>query len=450
MITDLQAQVADLQSKVGGYETQMQGKNEEIERLQDAEKSQGDTHSADRAGWDDLRESLERKLEEAQGLNNKMRAELDRVRSDNDSAERDLREQLEQANVNAQRSSNDDELQYRCDQLEQELDQQRRVTDEVRREARQHLIDMRGLSEQNDKIAEKEERLQRRVQQLEGELEDWKSRYARTKTQLRTLRASSIGLAMQSPDASVYAKDNQFTDPNGLVTDVNVTKFQLAIDDLLQTARKTEQPASVIERMKSVVVCVRGITADVDAGPSTADADTTKRLVKLKSQVSATANNLITASKNYAAASGLSPVSLLDAAASHLSTAVVELVRTVKVRPTPAGELERDNDDDEDLDRPMPLAPQTLGKGTYNSNMSNSMSNNMTNGYGQGHIRSRSSKGSGSSLGYSSIASSPRRTMDSSWATRRSDALSGVSGIGGGLNGAVADRGLEEFKVSVY
>jgi hypothetical protein len=64
----------------------------------------------------------------------------------------------------------------------------------------------------------------------------------------------------------------------------------------------------------------------------------------LKGKVSATANNVITASKNYATAGGLSPVSLLDAAASHLTAAVVDLVRTVKIKPTPPGELE-DNDD---------------------------------------------------------------------------------------------------------
>ena len=39
---------------------------------------------------------------------------------------------------------------------------------------------------------------------------------------------------------------------------------------------------------------------------------------------------------------------MLDAAASHLTAAVVELIRTVKIRPTPAGELE--DDDDGNLD----------------------------------------------------------------------------------------------------
>ena len=65
---------------------------------------------------------------------------------------------------------------------------------------------------------------------------------------------------------------------------------------------------------------------------------------RLKHRVSNTCNNLFIASKNFVDAKGLSPVSLLDAAASHITTAVVELVKTVKIRPTPTGEYE---DDDE-------------------------------------------------------------------------------------------------------
>ncbi len=60
--------------------------------------------------------------------------------------------------------------------------------------------------------------------------------------------------------------------------------------------------------------------------------------------MSSTANNLITASKNFAASAGISPVSLLDAAASHLVAAVVELLANSQDTATPAGELEDDDD----------------------------------------------------------------------------------------------------------
>ena len=171
----------------------------------------------------------------------------------------------------------------------------------------------------------------------------------RTKTQLRNLRASSLGLSIQRTDTARLTKDDAFTRPDGLVKDVHITKFQIAIDELLHIARAGE-PSAVLEYMKNVVVAVRNITQDIVASATlTKDDEMSQRRAKLKSKVSATANNVITASKNFASSNGISPVSLLDAAASHLTAAIIELVRTVKIRPTPAGELE--DDDDGSLDQ---------------------------------------------------------------------------------------------------
>jgi len=198
------------------------------------------------------------------------------------------------------------------------------------------------MAESGGSNVEREEKLQSEVEKLEDEVKNWKSRYVKAKAQLRSVRASSLGLSFTRPDASQHATALQ--DHEGLVKDVHVTKFQIAIDELLQIAR-SDNPAAVLDYMKTVVLAVRGITSDIESGsPTEKDDEMSKRRAKLKSKVSATANNLITASKNFASASGLSPVSLLDAAASHLTAAVVDLLHTVKIRPTPAGELE---DDDE-------------------------------------------------------------------------------------------------------
>jgi hypothetical protein len=61
---------------------------------------------------------------------------------------------------------------------------------------------------------------------------------------------------------------------------------------------------------------------------------------KLKARVTGTANSLITATKQHASASGLSPVALLDAAASNLTASIVELIKAVGIKPTPKVELE--------------------------------------------------------------------------------------------------------------
>lgn len=57
----------------------------------------------------------------------------------------------------------------------------------------------------------------------------------------------------------------------------------------------------------------------------------------LKPKINATLSNLMTASKNHATSFGMSPVSLLDAAASHLSATIVDLVRLLKIRRTTGG-----------------------------------------------------------------------------------------------------------------
>lgn len=444
VIQDLRAEVFDLKGKLGSLEGTLREKDGQIERLQDSEKRQLNNTTSERAEWDELRFSLQDKLEKAEGLNSSLRSEIDRIRNENSESDRKLRAQISDLEQNSRQqqsmNSGDGEWRQRAEDLEQELNEQQQLADEVRRDAAQYLQEMRELSNRSDMAFEKEERLTNQVTALEIELREWKARYARAKTQLRSLKASSIGLAsLASPDISNYTRDASFSTPDGMVKDVHITKFQLSIDELLQVARRSD-PEQILESMKHVVKCVRAITGDIDSTPlsqlqspnSSVNGDSVtspdKMQMKLKSRVSATANNLITASKNHASSAGLAPVSLLDAAASHLSTAIVELVKTVKVRPTPTDELEQDEEDD----RPMPLKPTTYS--TYNPYATNGV-NGGTNGVGPGHTRHRSRGGSSSSAGYSSY-SSPYSGYD-----RQSAALNGINGMG-----FEKDVGMTEFK----
>lgn len=325
-------------------EDNLKQKDDELNNALDGERNRASAANVEKKEWADLRNRLENQLADAQNLNDTLQSEIDRLRASQANTERELRAQLDELRESAGNSRGlgaDAELEQENDELRSELKEQQRVTDEVRREAQEFLREMRMLSERSTQSYEREEQLSTTVNKLEDEVKDWRNRYARTKTQLRSLRASSIGLQIQQ-DASRFIKDSGFTSPDGSVKDVHITKFQISIDELLKIAR-TDDPARVIEFMKSVVVNVRTITQDIDESPASSE-ELAQQQAKLKSRVSATANNLITASKNFASANGLSPVSLLDAAASHLTSAVVELVRTVKIRPTPAGELEDDDD----------------------------------------------------------------------------------------------------------
>jgi len=442
MVADLESKVAELQGKLGNMAASLQDKDDEIQRLKDADSMRDGNTASERAEWDDLRFSLEEKVEKAENLNSTLRADIDRIRNENEDLERNLRSQIAELESRPPQQSpdaGDGEWRQRCEELEQELREQQQVTEEVRQDASTSLQEMRELSSRSDAAVEKEERLVHQVSSLEAELKDWKSRYARTKTLLRNLKASSIGLsALASPDISIYTRDPGFTMPDGLVKDVHVIKFQLSIDELLQTARRANAEQTM-DSMRHVVKCVRAITGDIDSTPlsqmqspnSSISGDMIaspeKQQAKLKSRVSATANNLITATKNHVSNGGISPVSLLDAAASHLSTAVVELVKYVKVRPTPQSELE----DAEEDDRPMPLKPSVFsGYSGFTPNNGNGVANGARPEFG--HRRHQSSRGGSSdTTGYSTY-SSPYSGYD-----RQSTGMNGTPPV---------DSGMLEFK----
>jgi hypothetical protein len=338
-LVEAQAKAQELQSRIEDLEINLSLKDDEIGRLQDGE--QGRSTESD---WIDVKQDLQKRLEDAEMLNQSMKGQIERTHTDQANLERDLRSQLDKAKRSqagdGEWKAKHDELERDHQALQARLREQQHVTEEVRQQASGFLSEMRAMAETGGSNWEREEKLGNDVRRLEEEVKEWKARYARSKAQLRNLRASSVGLSMSRPDAAQYAKANEFTQPDGLVKDVHVTKFQISIDELLRIAR-TDDPLAVLGHMKSVVVAVRSITQDIDAaGPASKEDENGHRRGKLKSKVSATANNVITASKNFASSNGISPVSLLDAAASHLTMAVVELVRTVKIRPTPPGELD--------------------------------------------------------------------------------------------------------------
>jgi len=299
---ELQQKVAELENKLGAKEA-------EIVHLSTAVS---------------LKNELQEKLDQAVKLNSEMKEEIERMRQEHASS----------AEGGEWRDKHD-ELEQQHQSLQEQYQRQMQSTEEVSKQFRAHLADMRALADENSGSMQREEQLHMEVQRLREEAAEWKGRYTRVKTQLKNVRVSTIGLNMES---AKKLGDQSFYEAGGLVRDLHVTRFQLAIDELLGGAR-AEEPGAVLDHIKNLVVAVRSITGDVEAAGDDKSDETTRKRHKLKAKVSATANNVITATKNYAAAQGLSPVSLVDAAASHLTAAVIDLLRTVKIRSTPAGEL---------------------------------------------------------------------------------------------------------------
>ena len=475
---ELRSQVDQLERKVDELQAQLREKDDALERAQSA-ASRNPSIENERSEWSDLKTGLEMKLKEAKDLNENLQAELNRLRNDKTDSERMLREDLEVARRNerdverelrgqldeARREGREMERDLRAqlasasasvtasqtrgrsastsngsseryEALERELAEQKQTTEEVRRDAAQFLQEMRELSSQSVDALEKEERLLDQVSALEREIREWKARYAKLKSQNRSLRASMLGLPGANGDATAVARDSMFSAPDGLIKDVHVTSYQIAIDELLQLARRPESADLLIECMKQVVLAVRNISSDIESlgtPESSLDAgsvDSMKQQSLLRAKLSQAANNLITATKAHAAAAGLAPVSLVDAAASNLTTVVMDLVRAVKVKPSPADELDSP---DSPRDKALPVPPSRGVTPTFNGLQAR------PNGV-NGHVRNQSSVGSG----YSAYSRYSRYSNNMSPARESSNGI-GIVPSGQGM-GALRESSLEDFK----
>ncbi len=283
LMDDYEAQIRSLRDKLNLMDNAMRNKTDELNSLLDGERARATAANLERKEWADARADLESQLADARNLNESLRDEMDRTRDDHAAEARQLRAQMddlrESANNSSRLGGGDAELERENQELRAALRDQQQVTDDVRREAQEFLREMRILSQQSGSTWEKQAELEKTIESLEQEVRDWRNRYARTKTQLRNLRASSIGLTIDQ-DAGKYVREKGFTTDNGMVKDVHVTKFQIAIDELLRRAR-IEDPEKAIDSMKAVVVSVRRITKDIDeAAPL--DEELAQQQAKLK------------------------------------------------------------------------------------------------------------------------------------------------------------------------
>jgi protein SPA2 len=116
------------------------------------------------------------------------------------------------------------------------------------------------------------------------------------------------------------------------VADIHVTAFLSAIDSLL-TAAWSSSPVRVLTPTKGVVNAATAIVEDIRAYEARGDPDAdASALLALRERAEATLGNLVAASRTHAMSAGMSPVSLVDAAASHVAATVTEVGRTLCIR----------------------------------------------------------------------------------------------------------------------
>jgi protein SPA2 len=139
-------------------------------------------------------------------------------------------------------------------------------------------------------------------------------------------------------------EDQPPVSPDGGVLDIHITAFLSAIDGLL-TAGRSNAPTRVLTPIKSVVNAVTNIIEDVkifERRPQRDRSDVNPGALRsLRDSAEATLSNLVAATKTHATSSGMSPVGLLDAAASHVLLTITEIGGTVCIQKATKAEQDQ-------------------------------------------------------------------------------------------------------------
>ncbi|KAJ7594607.1 hypothetical protein C8J56DRAFT_821455 [Mycena floridula] len=306
----------------------------------------------------------ERKWKEGEAKAQQMEEELVGLRrraEEQTAAMRALQKELDEARETRQREKerearraqqDEDELQIlrdRCERLEEEREVNMQtsredpdVVEQLRSDMQSLISELGDLSRRNDELMTAKDSDLVVIRDLDNQLKDYKRKYEQAKTELRSVKATSQ-LFLQAPKMDKL--DDQLPISNdGGVLDIHVTAFLSAVDALL-TAGRSNAPTRVLTPMKSIVNVVSSIIEDVrnfERRPQRERSDVdVDALRALCDRADTTLSNLVTASKTHATSSGLSPVSLLDAAASHVSATITDICRTVCIRKASQAEQEQ-------------------------------------------------------------------------------------------------------------
>ncbi|TFK44453.1 hypothetical protein BDQ12DRAFT_673015 [Crucibulum laeve] len=333
MRRDYEYKIATMQSQLTALQKDAGESNENERRWKDAE--------AKVRQMDEELTSLRRRAEEQSTAMLALQKELD-----------DLRESRQREKEREARRAQEDEeelqiLRDRCERLEEERESRQGGTNSEMVEQLQS--DMEGLvTELNDLSRRNEELMTAKdsdlivIRDLDNQLKEYKRKYEQAKTELRNVKATSQ-LFLQAPKFD-KPEDQLPVSSDGGVLDIHITAFLTAVDSLL-TAGRSNAPTRVLTPMKSVVNAVTNIIEDVrsfERRPQREKSDVDPEALKsLRERAEATLSNLVAATKTHATSSGMSPVSLLDAAASHVSMTVTEIGRTVCIRKATKAEQEQ-------------------------------------------------------------------------------------------------------------
>ncbi|KAJ2662459.1 component of the polarisome [Coemansia sp. RSA 1200] len=191
--------------------------------------------------------------------------------------------------------------------------------------------DIPALRLENDRLK------QERAQFIERE-RDLKSKLDEARSKLRKLKTTSV-FAMDHGDADLVPPP-VFVNSGGVIRPSSVRVFQEAVEDLLSAVRSDDMQHDLPAAQSSVEASCGEIKADIHAyEAANADnpelwplaANTSVRISEVVANLDQNLQSLIVAVDKHMNSMGVLPMSFLEAAASHLATSVVEIVKLLKV-----------------------------------------------------------------------------------------------------------------------
>ncbi|KAI9483555.1 MAG: hypothetical protein EXX96DRAFT_558627 [Benjaminiella poitrasii] len=223
-------------------------------------------------------------------------------------------------------------LDNKYNQLAKEHDEQQVAVREVKAEIKQLIDELKQLSSKNESLRVQNEKAGNEVRHLTQEIKSWKRKYESASIELRSFKVQSVNLDQRDLSKEFFLRP----DPKGAIGHQYVIEYQSAIDELMKTSRSSK-PSDVLLSMRTIVLACKTITTEVEdyevnVGLPPSNQET---LYDIKKKFSTELTNLLSAAKNYAGGMGISPVSLVDAAAGNLTNTIVELVKLLGMRPAP-------------------------------------------------------------------------------------------------------------------
>ncbi|KAI8370242.1 hypothetical protein BD560DRAFT_396821 [Blakeslea trispora] len=223
-----------------------------------------------------------------------------------------------------------DQLDKQYNQLSRDHQEQQRAVREVKNEMKQLIEEIKNLSVKNEELRSEKEKADTQIKAMADEMKAWKRKYETISMELRSFKVKSISLENANVPSELLLKPSS----KGAIAHQYIIDFQTAIDELMRTSRSSK-PTDVLMSMRVIVMACKSITTEVENHETQVElsSHTQEQLYDIKKRFSNELANLLAASKAYASGMGITPVSLIDAAANNLTSTIVDLVRLLGMKP---------------------------------------------------------------------------------------------------------------------